>query len=189
MAQSNKTRASIKNKLQTPLVVRDLLEQNYDLGIEPDIIYAMHETLSKQSAENALLSAAFIIKEIAAFETIATNDLTFLHLECDRIIERYCAREDLAEDNPELWNDSQADMMDEIAEDIEGFLDLTALCQLSFEVTVPHISKILDILTAQLQSNLLIIDEVAQALAEKPQHQENAQIPFADNVIMFPVNR
>lgn len=189
MAQSNQTRAKLKNKLQTPLAVRDLLEQNYDLNIEPEIIYALHETLSELSAEQTLISAAFIIKEIAAFEAISTNDFTFLNLECDRIIERYCAREDLAEENPELWNESHAGMMDDIAEDIEGFLDLTALCQLSFEITAPHIGQILDILSTQLQSNLLIIDEVAEMLKEAPQKTSHPWIHHADNIIIFPVSR
>lgn len=183
MAQCNQTRATIKNKLQTPLVIRDILQSKSET--EDDALYALHEILSDQDAENALLSAAFIMQEITAFQTVATNDLAFLHLECDRIIERYCTREDLSHENPKLWNDSHPDMIDEIAEDIEGFLDLTALCQLSFEITAPRIAQILNIITTQLQSALLIIDEVINMTACK---KPVINMTYTDNVIQFPVS-
>ncbi len=189
MAQSTQQRALLKSNLQMPLVVRDLLVTS--LPAASDTTYALHEMMSNYSPDQALLCAAFVVKEIASFETMATNDLEFLHMECERLIERYSARDDLANDNPDLWNETQANMMHDIAEDIEGFMDLIALCHMSFEVTAPKIAEILNILSIQLQSSLMIVDEVISLQDHITDSLKNAPLPEttgyeADNVIRFP---
>lgn len=181
MAQTNQTLASLKNRLQMPMVVRDLLIT--DIAASNESTYALHEMLSDYSAEDALLAGAFTMQEIAAFQNVAATDLAFLHLECERLIERYGARDDLFQENPDLWNETQAEMVSEIAEDLEGFLDLLSLCMLSFEITAPKIHQILSILDTQLQSQLIIIDEVQDML----NNLETEQVAQPSNIIPFPV--
>ncbi len=181
MAQTKQTLAALKNRLQMPLIVRDLLATN--LAASGESTYALHEMLSDYSAEDALLAAAFTMEEIAAFQNVSVTDLAFLHLECARLIERYSARDDLFQENPDMWNETQSQMVGEIAEDLEGFLDLLSLCMLSFEVTAPKIYEILAILDTQLQAQLIIIDEV-QAMLD---NLETEQVAQPSNIIMFPV--
>lgn len=181
MAQTNQTLASLKNRLQMPMVVRDMLITKIPASTETT--YALHEMLSDYSAEDAMLAAAFTMQEIAVYQNVAVTDLAFLHLECDRLIERYSARDDLFQENPELWAETQNEMISEIAEDLEGFLDLLSLCMLSFEVTAPKIYEILTIFDTQLQAQIIIIDEV-QAMLDNLETEQVAQI---NNIIMFPV--
>lgn len=187
MAQSEKQIALLKNTLQMPLIVRDLLitDQNPSSSAH----YALHEMMGNFQPDDALLCAAFVMEEVSKIESIISADLTFLHMECTRIIERYSARNDLAEENPELWAETQDEMMPIIFEDIEEFLELTSLCQLSFEITNPKTATILNIITTQLQSHLMIVDEV---MSMQETLRDNLKtIPaitgyMADNVIMFP---
>lgn len=181
MANTTQNLANLKNRLQMPLIVRDLLITQEQPNAEEN--YGLHEMLSDYSAEDALLTAAFTMQEIAAHQNVAVSDLAFLHLECERLIERYAARDDLFQENEELWSETQSDMVSEIAEDIEGFLDLLSLCILSFEITAPKIHKILTILDVQLQAQLIIIDEV-QAMLDNLETQPHAQ---TGNVIQFPL--
>lgn len=194
MAQSVNTMeqklARIKNNLQMPLVVRDLLMNN--ASPKTETAYALHEILSNYSAEQALLCAVFSIQEIACFEDISSNDMPFVKMECERIIERYTSRIALSEENPDLWEETQKDMVSVIAEDIEGLCDLIQLCNLSYEITNPKITAILDILEIQLQAQLVIIDEVIELLkSEKRSMALNTPESVvsgyeASNVIMFP---
>lgn len=187
MAQSEKQTALLKNKLQMPLVVRDLLitDQNPSASAH----YALHEMMGNFQPDDALLCAAFIMEEISKLEAITSTDLTFLHMECTRIIERYSARNDLAEDNPELWSETQSDMMPKLLEDIDDFLELTSMCQLSFDITNQKVATILNIVTTQLQSHLMIVDEVISLQETQKENIQN--IPavtgyMADNVVIFP---
>ncbi len=187
---NEQTLARIKNNLQMPLIVRDMLLS--DTKPSDDASYALHEMLGNFTVEQAILSSVMTVQEIATFEGIISTDLTFLEMECDRLNERYISREQLSHENPELWEETQKEMMGVIAEDIEGFLDLINLCHLSFEITNPKMASILEIITTQLQAHLVIIDEIIELLkTEKrsmaittPQSMVNGY--EASNVVMFP---
>ncbi|MGH1456035.1 MAG: hypothetical protein ACRBDI_04585 [Alphaproteobacteria bacterium] len=189
MAQNDQNLALLKNNLQMPLIIRDLLLSNTSPAA--DATYALHEILGNYTAEQAILCAVMTVQEIATFEDIISADLSFLKMECDRLTERYIARNELATDNPDLWEETQKDMMPVIAEDIESFLDLLDLCNLSFEITNPKTAKILNIITTQLQAHLVIIDEVINLL-ETQSRSMTITISTgingyqADNIIMFP---
>ncbi|PCJ03169.1 MAG: hypothetical protein COB14_00095 [Alphaproteobacteria bacterium] len=187
MAKNDKQMALLKSKLHMPLIVRDLLITNQSPNASTH--YALHEIMGDFQPDSALLCAAFVMEEISNFESIISPDLTFLQMECTRIIERYSTRNDLAEKNHELWTETQSEMMLIISEDIEEFLEITSLCQLSFEITNPKIAIILNIITAQLQSHLMIVDEVVSLQETLKSNMKT--IPaitgyMADNVIMFP---
>jgi len=201
MSQSDKQLALLKNRLQMPLIVRELLSAGKMASDEET--YAMHDMLSEFSTEDSLLCGAFVMKEIADLGNVRPDDMAFLHMECERLIERYSARDDLASENPELWSDTQINMLDNMAEDLECFLDLMALCKLSYEIIAPCVASVLDILDAQLQSQLIIIDEViSMHQAQTPKQVNEAPRTNAatntiiaaqfgasgDNIIPFPSN-
>ena len=188
MAQSDKQMAILKNKLQMPLIVRDMLKAEHTPSADEN--YALHEMLGNFSAEDALLCTAFTMKEISDYEDINSTNLTFLNMECERIIERYSARDDMASENPDLWSETQMNMLECLSEDLEELLELIELCHMSYEVTNPKITKFLDIMTAQLQSHIMIIDE-AISMQQIPAHTNSIEKPAitgmeADNIIMFP---
>ncbi len=189
MTMNDKEMALLKNKLQMPLIVRDMLIT--DQIPSADENYALHEMLGNFAADEALLCSAFVMKEIANFETAAPTDLSFLHMECDRLIERYSTRNDLAQENPEIWSETQGNMMEVIYEDTGDFLELIELCQLSFEITNPRLVRFLNIITTQLQSHMMIIDEVI-SMQQRAKSEEALISPAitgvnADNIIMFPI--
>ncbi len=180
--------ALLKNNLQMPLIVRDYLIT--DTIPHSDANYALNEIMSNFQPSDAILAAAFVMKEIADSQMIISTDLQFLNMECDRIIERYSSRAALAEENPALWAASESDMMSVIFEDMEDFLDLISLCQMTFEITNTKINKIINILTTQMQAHLIIIDEVIdmQKTEKRKSYLHNPAITGynADNVISFP---
>ena len=202
MAQNDQQLALLKNRLQMPLIVRELLSAGKVPSDEET--YGLHHMLSEYSIEDALLCGAFVMKEIAALGNTHPSDMAFMHMECERLIERYSARDDLAQENPDLWSASQIDMLDDMAEDLECFLDLLALCKLSYEITAPCVTSILDILDTQLQSQLMMVDEIISMHQEQKLHAVN-EIPlgsietqfilpagygaYGDNIIPFPANR
>ncbi len=184
-----------------PLIVRDLLSAGKIPSGEE--IYAMHSMLSEFTIEDSLLCGAFVMKEIADLGNVCPADMAFMHMECERLIERYSARDDLAQENPELWNETQIAMLDNMAEDLECFLDLLALCKLSYEITRPNVASILEILDTQLQSQLLIVDEAislhqSTSLSKKetkPTTKTTTSNVIAaqfgasgDNIIPFPIS-
>lgn len=187
---NDQKRARIKNNLQMPFIVRDLLL--CDTPPSADATYALHEMLGNFTAERALLCAALTIKEIATFENIISADLSFLQMEYDRLIERYINREALSEENPDLWETTQKEMIPVIAEDIECFLDLLNLCHLSFEITNPKITKILEIITTQLQAHLVILDEISDMIESEKMNinftapESIKDVSYTNNIIQFP---
>ena len=187
MAQSTTQMAQLKNRLQMPMLIRDLLVT----GLSPsdDTTYGLHEMMGNFQPEEALLCAAFIMKDIAALESDQSDDLKFLHMECDRIIDRYCARDDLAQENPELWTKTEGDTLHLIADDIEDFLEVVFLCYMTFEITNPQRTDILNIITAQLQSHAMIVDEV-MLLREDMRTESMAEnaVTKETNIVLFPVN-
>ncbi|MGH1404736.1 MAG: hypothetical protein ACRBDL_10880 [Alphaproteobacteria bacterium] len=187
MTQDQK-RALLKVQLQMPIIVRDVLSDKHQYD---DITaYALNDMISNYSPDHAILSCALAMKEVAAYEGENLSDLSFLHMECDRLTERYTARIELAEDNPELWEETQSEMMHDMAEDLEGFIELISLCQLSFDVTNPTLADITQIMSVQLQSQLMIIDQVIELLDEVSSQTHAAHMAtsgyMADNVVMFP---
>ncbi len=195
MPQSNQQRALLKNKLQMPMIVRDLLTT--EKTPDDTQTYAMHHLFSEFTTENSLLCAAFVMQEIAQQGNVHPSDMAFFHMECERLIECYSARDQLAQENPDLWDETQISKLDDIAEDLESFLDLVALCKLSYEITAPNVTHIIDILDTQLQGQLMIIDEVITMRNGQMLEQINyaSTLPTTsikscgDNIIVFPGNR
>ncbi len=194
MSLSDKELALLKNRLQMPLIIRDMLEAGKMLCDDEN--YAMHEMLSNFSTEEALLCSAFVMKEIAYFISDASSgsastDLVFLNMECERLIERYSTRVDLMQESPDILFELDNNILEVIYEDICDFLELIELCQLSFEIINPKLVGFLKIMTLQLQSHMMIVDEAISILSNKKDNGNVFSIMTSgadiDNVIMFPV--
>ncbi len=181
--------ALLKTQLQLPMITRDILSGTDSL--DSDAIYALSDMLSSYTPEKALLTCALSMKEIASFEGIEMTDLKFLHMECDRLIERYYARIELEETNPDLWEETQGQSMESLSEDLDGFIELITLCQLSFDITDKTLSKLTHIMNIQLQSQLMIVDQVIDLIGETANGRDHIGSVIntgyiADNVVIFP---
>ncbi len=188
MPQSIKQKALLKNKLQMPLIVRDMLVTNQSPA--DDANYALHEMMSDFQPDESILCSAFVMQEMASIRNIDPSDLKLLNMECERLIERYSARDELSKENPQLWEDSQSEMMSVIAEDIEGFLELISSCNMAFKITSPKTAALLSIIITQLKAQLMIIGEVIYMMETAKCDTKFSNMPFndhvTDNVIMFP---
>lgn len=176
--KTDKKLALLKARLQMPLIARDFLAMN----IAPDAgaHYALHEMMSNFQPHDALLCAAFIMKEIAAFEKNIIDSSGFLHMECDRIIERYSAEDDFGQVNTDLKT---------FAEDMESFADLLDLCHMSYEIMNPKTAVLLNIIATQIEAQMNIVDTVLGMLETETGKQKKTP-PYvtgymADNVVMF----
>ncbi len=161
----HKKQTAPSNTKHIMAITQDILTADHTPSTK--ITGALHERISNLQPHEALLCAAKIMKEIAKSESIISTDLTFLQMESANIIKRYTA-----ENEPDIKD------IENIAEDLQGLIELTTLCHMSYEITNPKIAKLLNIITIQLQSHLMIIDE---AIA---MHQTHTPTP--DNIIMFP---
>lgn len=187
MVQDQK-RAQLKVKLQLPIVVRELLKGTETL--DDAAMYVISDMLCGYAPDQALLACAMAAKEIAAYDSENISDVGLLNMEAERIIECYATRLELGEDDPDLWADTQNNMMHVIAEDLESFTELMTLCQLSFDVTDKMLARLSSIMAAQLHSQLMIVDQVIELLGsvdratDMPAHAMTGYM--ADNVVMFP---
>ena len=73
MPQSIKQKALLKNKLQMPLIVRDMLVTNQSPA--DDANYALHEMMSDFQPDESILCSAFVMQEMASIRNIDPSDL------------------------------------------------------------------------------------------------------------------
>ncbi|MCB1784460.1 MAG: hypothetical protein KDI13_10765 [Alphaproteobacteria bacterium] len=183
-----KTLALAKNRLQLPLVVRDILKGN--ASMDDAARYAMHTLLSDLQAPDMLLCAALALKEIADHQGMEFSGYNFLHTECNRMTKRY-AHANIFIDVKNISDTKFANVLDDLAGDLESFAEILELCKMSFEILHPESAEIINIFCAQIQSQILITDELIRIHGEATQtipslpQTGSAQ---EDNVITFRLN-
>jgi len=185
--------ARLKNRLQLPLVVRDHLMDHKLLA--DDETYALHETLSEMEAHDVIVCAAMCLKEIADYEGMDFSGYNFLHTECNRMIKRYANALLFNRDQDAFWDERFSYTLSQLSSDLESFTEIVELCLMSFEILNPCAADVLQVLSTQLQSQMLIVDEIAGMHAERreePQEQPSMNIGNpqmtgygADNVVLF----
>lgn len=175
--------ALLKNKLQLPLIARDYLSENEAPASESR--YALHEIMSNLQPQDALLCAAFILKEIASFDSGMATTQSWLHRECDALIACYANKDHLNESDITL---------PVLVRDMENFTELLDLAFLSYDVLNPKAAELLDIIVTQMHAQVTIVEtvlEMTEAAEHAPEHKLFAAAPIntgymADNVVMFP---
>lgn len=183
--QDDRNLALLKSRLQLPLIVRQLLKSGEKM--EGETKYAIHTLLGDLDPVQALLCAAFCLKEIADYEGLDFSGYNFLHTECNRLIKRYAHAHLFMQEGHAGQTESVASAWAELAEDLENFSEMLDLCRLSFEVVGPHSFEILEILSIQIDAQALIAEEVSgQTGTAKEKTAPLTPIAAQGNVIPFP---
>ena len=118
--------AELTNRLQAPVIISNIIKDRQDLCEETQL--ALHEIISDLEPDKALLAIALCARKITAAYACASASIKILDRECGKIINDYA----------DLWHnhangitadqDDALDMLEHIAEDLEG---LAALLKLS----------------------------------------------------------
>lgn len=147
--------ALLANRLQMPLIARGYI----DAGAQPegDTQYALHSLMSDLSPTQALLCATLTLQEIA----LAHDGLTYLQQFCAGVLQHYGPQ---ILENPENARDPALDL-NHIHDDLEHALELAEMCKISLELMRPETLVFLDILIPQIESQIMIVEEVMRLRA------------------------
>ncbi|MDH5723252.1 MAG: hypothetical protein OEY94_08040 [Alphaproteobacteria bacterium] len=137
---------------------------------EPENFIAIHKTMSDLSPLAALLYAAEAMLEIANCNDLLPFEPKFLKAECSKM--RDMCRYGLSDPYDTLHY-------------IEEFNSLLDLCYVSYETDYPLVAEIIDILRKQLNTQIVIMDEVLDIKAGTAEGVSD-NLECMDNVIAFP---
>ena len=184
----HKDMAILANKLQVPLIIRDILDGKDKLT--GDVQYGLHELISNFQPDAALLSIAMSAREIAVMSASTSVNTKLLGAECERIIDEYGS---LWLRNAQNKNVDVTDIIDVLvhtAEDLESlteFLDLNAESLPNKDCTE---EKLCNILHIQAKAHALIAEAFLIAADTKIEEEQNDMPALStamhDNIIQFP---
>jgi len=200
--------AKIANRLQVPLIVGDVLN-----GVEKlndDVVFGIHEILSDDQPDSALLSIALSAYGIAQNIETQSPSIALLGIECERIISEYGM----------MWlQNAQSHSLDEnvvfetlvhIPEDLECLSELLEIVKLTAVRERSDIAELCTILWTQASAQGLIAQtfleglnmfdddapwEVAGDMSGETESELEAMIAdhalqsqaYTNNVIQFPL--
>ena len=198
----NRDIAKIANRLQVPLIIGDIL--NGEGALTDDVHMGLHEILSDDQPDSALLSIALSARAIATNFEGRASIFDMLKIECDRIIAEYGM----------MWlRNAQAKTLDDnmvfetlvhIPEDLESLSELLEFTKIILEDGNNEAANLCDILTTQATAQSLIAQTFIDSMdmgGEEPwdiYEDENMDMsaviaaeatsePFyTDNIIQFP---
>lgn len=200
----NKDLAILTNRLQVPLIISDIL--NGEGALTDDVFMGLHEILSDDQPDSALLSIALSAKQIATTHQDANASIALLSIECDRIIFEY----------GQLWlrNAQSKDLDDNlvfetlvhIPEDLEALNELLEITKLYLTTRDPEAASLCDIMCTQAKAQGMIAETFLESMNDLPEENiwgapanleqsiapeiaEQALETAANNVIQFPTAR
>lgn len=188
--------AKIANRLQVPLIIGDIL--NGEGLLTDDVTYGLHEILSDDQPDSALLSIALSARALAERYHGHAAIFTMITNECDRIIAEYGM----------MWlRNAQAKTLDDntvfetlvhIPEDLEAISELLEFAKITLEDAGDSAADLCNILTTQACAQSIVaqafIDSMDMGEAD-PWEQTNlyediviekSVQTYTNNVIAFP---
>ncbi|MCB9982953.1 MAG: hypothetical protein H6861_04655 [Rhodospirillales bacterium] len=180
--------AKLTNRLQIPAIVGDILNGRETLS--PDVQYGLHEILSDDQPDSALLAIALGARKIAArYQHLGAN-MAILKMECDRIISDYAELWVRNAEAKTLDDNLVFDTLEQIPEDLEALAELLEINTGLLHTQNDDLAAIFQVFAVQARAQVLIadtfidmmdegLDEVVPAIAATP-------IAYNDNVIPFP---
>ena len=138
---------------------------------DPENFVAIHKTMSDLSPIAALLYAAEAMLEIANCDALLPYEPKFLKAECSKI--------------RDMCKHGSADPYDTLHY-LEEFNSLLDLCYVSYETDYPLVAEIIDILCKQINTQIVIMDEVLDIKASSANGAPNNDHGCLDNILTFP---
>ncbi len=154
--------AMIANRLQVPLVIGDILNDQEDLS--DDTYRALHDILSEDQPDSALLSIALSAYILANRHVGKAACFSLLKIECERIIAEYGM----------LWlRNAQAKTLDDnmvfetlvhIPEDLTCLAELLEFAGILLNTENSDAAEICDILVTQAHAQAIIAETFLEAI-------------------------
>lgn len=197
--------AKIANRLQVPIIIGDILSG--EGALTDDVAYGLHEILSDDQPDSALLSIALSAYSIAG--TFKGHAATFdmLKVECERIIAEYGMMWLQNAQAKTLDNNMVFETLVHIPEDLECLTELLEFAQVMLHHHDKEGSELCKILLRQAGAQKLVAEAFLDSLdmgQEEPWNmydgedidmgalvaeQQTAQPFYTDNIIPFPMTR
>ena len=170
-----------------PLIIKGALEKGIPLDDEGE--HTVHAVISNFQPDMAILCCARIAKEIYTYQKSQGNDYPYLGAFCDSLIARYKPTCVLTESNPRLHDVKLKNIMPELSEVLDKFIENLELSKIAMEMTDTSAAAILNILITQLQSKTLLVDLILEEENKSYRYEDIETHDAADmtNVIPFPV--
>ncbi len=189
--------ALLTNKLEVPLAVKALVEQNREL--EEDIHYSLHDALSDMQPDTALLTIALSAKSMADMYAGSNSGTEILSMECERIINEYgplwLENARRIQSGGKMNNAYLVSLLENIPEDLEGLAELIEINLSYAAFDNAGVAALCEIMQVQAGAHAIIAEEflsvmemaAAQNRKMKPTAPANlVAANAADNVIRFP---
>ena len=195
--------AKIANRLQVPLIIGDILSGE---GLLTDDVHmGLHEILSDDQPDSALLSIALSARTIATTFRGKASIFDMLTIECDRIIAEYGMMWLRNAQAKTLDNNTVFETLVHIPEDLESLSELLDFAKIILEDASEEASDLCSILTAQANAQSLIAQAFLDSMDMGSQEpwdiyedenismgalaaEQTSQTFYTDNVIAFPSN-
>lgn len=192
---SEKELATVTNRLQVPLIVQDILSDY--LEFTDDVRLALHEELSDDQPDSALLSIALAAQKIANSNIGNAAVMKIIHMECERIIAEYASiwlknmQEKALDDNMVF------ETLVHIPEDLESLAELLDVAVIAFRLEESEAADLCEILSIQARAQALIAETYLESMDlnnEDPWEMHHGfdrivadQESETNNVIQFPI--
>lgn len=181
--------AILANKLQVPLVLSDIL--NDDGALTDDVKYGLHEAISDLQPDSALLAIALGALKISNIYRKASSSMDVMGIEASRIINEYGSIWVKNANNQSVSGDEVYETLLHTTEDLEAIAELLDLNCSFLRAKDKDAATLCDILFIQAQSHALIAEEflnVADKMVANGGASNVATPPpsYTNNVIEFP---
>lgn len=203
MILSDKDLATLTNRLQTPLIIGDII--NGEGSLTADVRMGLHEILSNDQPDSALLSIALGAQKIANSYADISTSMKILNMECDRIIAEY-GQLWLKNANAKTLDDTLVfETLAHIPEDLDALNELLAITGITLKKTAPAAAELCDIMRIQTKAHALIAETFLEGMeAEMDAHEadpwdtpaninialtDQTQNAKTDNIIAFPISQ
>ena len=197
--------AKIANRLQVPLIIGDIL--NGEGALTDDVHMGLHEILSDDQPDSALLSITLSARTIANAFAGQASIFDMLKIECDRIIAEYGMMWLRNAQAKSLDNNTVFETLVHIPEDLDCISELLEFAKLTLDDAENDASDLCAILIAQASAQSLIAQTFLESMDMGEQDpwtidhaiydgenidmgalvaEQASQTFYTDNVIKFP---
>ncbi|MGB0720693.1 MAG: hypothetical protein ACPGRX_09470 [Bdellovibrionales bacterium] len=178
LAMNDQDLATMMARLQVPLIVGDILDDNG--ALTDDVVMGLHETLSEDQPDSALLSIALSARIIAARFSALGPSFKVLGIEADKIIRDY---------GPLWLKNARKSRMDDalvfetlahIPEDLESLSELLTLAKAKLLGRDKNAAQLCEIMITQSGAQALIAETFLDCLDQGAQDPWDIQDGFSD---------